>query len=79
MSLIIQRFQYTLLLFSGESVSMDSIKNCLKLLEKWEVLEVSSTHGLRLLALEPAYESLSGIEGLIEKFESYVCRAESEC
>lgn len=63
----------------SESVSMDSIKNCLKLLEKWEVLEVSSTHGLRLLALEPAYESLSGIEGLIEKFESYVCRAESEC
>nr|XP_014089802.2 glycerol-3-phosphate acyltransferase 1, mitochondrial isoform X2 [Bactrocera oleae] len=55
----------------AESVSTDSVRNCLKLLEKWSVLEISNDHGLRLLTLGTLYEtskeSLKTIIGRIAK------------
>ncbi|XP_067618536.1 glycerol-3-phosphate acyltransferase 1, mitochondrial isoform X2 [Eurosta solidaginis] len=41
----------------AESVSTDSVRNCLKLLEKWSVLEICNDHGLRLLSLGTLYET----------------------
>ncbi|XP_011198610.2 glycerol-3-phosphate acyltransferase 1, mitochondrial isoform X1 [Bactrocera dorsalis] len=55
----------------AESVSTDSVRNCLKLLEKWSVLEISNDHGLRLLTLGTLYEtskeSIKTIIGRIAK------------
>ncbi|CAD6994052.1 unnamed protein product [Ceratitis capitata] len=41
----------------AESVSTDSVRNCLKLLEKWSVLEICNDHGVRLLTLGTLYET----------------------
>ncbi|XP_054726101.1 glycerol-3-phosphate acyltransferase 1, mitochondrial isoform X1 [Anastrepha obliqua] len=55
----------------AESVSTDSVRNCLKLLEKWSVLEICNDHGLRLLTLGTLYdtskESIKTIVGRIAK------------
>ncbi|XP_017481697.1 PREDICTED: glycerol-3-phosphate acyltransferase 1, mitochondrial [Rhagoletis zephyria] len=55
----------------AESVSTDSVRNCLKLLEKWSVLEICNDHGLRLLTLGTLYEtskeSIKTIVGRISK------------
>ncbi|XP_013103454.2 glycerol-3-phosphate acyltransferase 1, mitochondrial isoform X2 [Stomoxys calcitrans] len=40
-----------------ESISTDSVRNCLKVLEKWFVVEISNQSGLRLLALGTLYET----------------------
>jgi glycerol-3-phosphate O-acyltransferase 1/2 len=56
----------------GESMSTDSIKNCLKLLEKWSVVEVHLNHTVRQISLYHAYESMEDIQMVIEKIERFV-------
>lgn len=56
----------------GESISTDSIKNCLKLIEKWAVVEVHSICGIRELTLNPQFNSLSEVQEVIEKIERFV-------
>lgn len=56
----------------GESLSTDSIKNCLKLVEKWGVVEVDSQSGTRKLSMNSTYNSLEGIEGIVEKVERFI-------
>lgn len=56
----------------GEAVSTDSIKNCLKLLVKWSVVEVDVQSGVRILLLTSLYNSQAGVEGVIEKIQKFV-------
>lgn len=56
----------------GESLSTDSIKNCLKLVEKWGVIEVDSQNGARQLSMNSTYNSLEGIQSAVEKVERFV-------
>lgn len=56
----------------GESLSTDSIKNCLKLVEKWGVVDVDSSTGTRLLSMNSAYNTLEGIQIAAEKIERFV-------
>lgn len=56
----------------GESISVDSIRNCLKLLEKWDVIEISSATGMRLVALSNMYNSSCGIENITKRIEQCV-------
>lgn len=56
----------------GEAISTDTIKNCLKLLEKWAVLEVDSQSGVRIVSLTSLYNSKTGIENVLEKIERFV-------
>lgn len=59
-------------LITGESISVDSIRNCVKLLEKWSVLEISSSTGMRILSLGGLYDSLNGVESVIERIQKCV-------
>jgi glycerol-3-phosphate O-acyltransferase 1/2 len=56
----------------GESISTDTIKNCLKLLEKWAVVEVDTQSGVRIVSLTSLYNTQTGIENVIEKIERFV-------
>lgn len=56
----------------GESISTDSIKNCLKLIEKWAVVEVHSNCGVRQITLKPYFNSLNEVQTVIEKIERFV-------
>lgn len=56
----------------GESVSIDSVKNCVKLIEKWSVIEVHLNHGIRELGLSSQFNSLPGVQAIAEKIERFV-------
>lgn len=56
----------------GESLSTDSIKNCLKLAEKWVVLEVNVTSGVRHLSLSTFYNSEEDLLEVAEKIQRFV-------
>lgn len=58
--------------FTGESISVDSIRNCVKLLEKWSVLEISSSTGMRMLSLGGLYDTVNGVESVIERIQKCV-------
>ncbi|XP_055679469.1 glycerol-3-phosphate acyltransferase 1, mitochondrial isoform X1 [Lutzomyia longipalpis] len=57
----------------GESVSVEMIKNCLKLLEKWSVVQVECAGGVRLLSLTHRYHSSAGIEEVYHKIQAFNC------
>lgn len=59
----------------GESMSTDSIKNCLKLLEKWSVVEVRLNSSVRQINLCPKYNSFDArfeIQAVAERIERFV-------
>lgn len=42
---------------AAESISTDTIRNCIKMFEKLSVIEITSTTGVRLVSLGGAYDS----------------------
>ncbi|KAL9891613.1 glycerol-3-phosphate acyltransferase mino isoform 1-T3 [Glossina fuscipes fuscipes] len=57
----------------AESISTDSVKNCLKVLEKWSVIEISNQSGLRLLALGTLYETCRGsLKNIVQRISDIV-------
>lgn len=56
----------------GEAISTDTIKNCLKLLERWAVVEVDSQSGVRIVSLTSLYNTHSGVENVIDKIQRFV-------
>uniref|UniRef100_A0A336MYD6 CSON009880 protein n=1 Tax=Culicoides sonorensis TaxID=179676 RepID=A0A336MYD6_CULSO len=56
----------------GESISTDSIRNCIKLLEKWSIVDISTRTGARLLSLNPVYDSKIGINNTINRIKKFI-------
>lgn len=56
----------------GESISTDSIRNCIKLLEKWQVMETEVNDGIRLVSLCLLYNSPIGVQSIIDKIGRFV-------
>lgn len=56
----------------GESISVDSIRNCIKLFEKWSILEISNATGVRLISLCNVHDSTIGVENVIQRIQKYV-------
>ncbi|XP_023291994.2 glycerol-3-phosphate acyltransferase 1, mitochondrial isoform X1 [Lucilia cuprina] len=57
----------------AESISTDSVRNCLKVLEKWYVIEISNQCGLRLLALGTLYEtSRDSLKNIVQRITNIV-------
>ncbi|XP_034487418.1 glycerol-3-phosphate acyltransferase 1, mitochondrial isoform X2 [Drosophila innubila] len=55
----------------AESISTDSVRNCLKLLEKWSVIEVCNQRGMRLISLNTLYEmSRDSLNTIVQKIEA---------
>lgn len=55
----------------AESLSTDTIKNCMKLLEKWSVLECHIQEGTKVYYLNPKYESEEMLVTVIGKAELF--------
>uniref|UniRef100_U5EQV3 Putative mitochondrial glycerol-3-phosphate acyltransferase gpat n=1 Tax=Corethrella appendiculata TaxID=1370023 RepID=U5EQV3_9DIPT len=56
----------------GESISTDSIKNCLKLFEKRSIIEIKNNNGVRLIQLNCAHETTLGVQNIIQSIEKFV-------
>ncbi|XP_037732368.1 glycerol-3-phosphate acyltransferase 1, mitochondrial isoform X1 [Drosophila subpulchrella] len=57
----------------AESISTDSVRNCLKLLEKWSVIEVCNQQGMRLISLNTLYEmSRESLNAIVKKIDAIV-------
>ncbi|XP_001358255.4 glycerol-3-phosphate acyltransferase 1, mitochondrial isoform X1 [Drosophila pseudoobscura] len=57
----------------AESISTDSVRNCLKLLEKWSVIEVCNQQGMRLISLNTLYEmSRDSLNTIVKKIDAIV-------
>lgn len=62
----------SILNLTGESISTDTMRNCMKMLEKNSVIEITSTTGVRLVSLCRNYDSIEGVRGIVHKIESTV-------
>lgn len=60
------------LLRIGESVSTDSIRNCIKVFEKWSVIEISSFTGVRMISLGHMFDTDLGIDNTIQRIQKVV-------
>lgn len=56
----------------GECISTDSIRNCLKLLEKWTVVETDARSGVKIISLNLLYNSMMGVQSIVNKIEKFV-------
>ena len=56
----------------GESISTDSIKNCLKLFEKFAYIEIQNNKGVRIVQLSSHCESTYEVQNIIEKVRKFV-------
>lgn len=56
----------------GESVSTDTIRNCIKLFEKWDIIRISMTSGARLINLKQKYSSPVGVKSTIDRIKKFI-------
>lgn len=59
-------------ILKGESVSLEMVKNCVKLLEKWSVTRIESESGVRLITITEDYKSSEGIEYVYDRIQKFV-------
>ena len=57
---------------AGESISTDTIRNCIKVFEKWSVIDISSSTGVRLVSLTNLYDTSNGIQNIIQRIRKIV-------
>lgn len=55
----------------GEAISVDTIKNCIKLLEKWTVVVVDSRTGARMIELGENFDSLYNVRDVVDRIEKF--------
>ncbi|XP_053682583.1 glycerol-3-phosphate acyltransferase 1, mitochondrial isoform X2 [Sabethes cyaneus] len=56
----------------GESISTDSVRNCLKVLEKRSYIEISNNNGSRIVSLASQYDSSLEVQSIIRSMEKFV-------
>ncbi|EAT41268.1 AAEL007080-PA [Aedes aegypti] len=56
----------------GESISTDTVRNCLKVLEKRSAIEIVNNNGVRLVSLAPAFDSPTEVQTIIHSMEKFV-------
>lgn len=56
----------------AESISTDTIKNCIKMLEKSSFVEISNVGGVRVISLNKNYDSADGVQEITQQIESLI-------
>lgn len=56
----------------GESISTDSIRNCMKMLEKLEILEILSSTGVRQVSLTDRHDNRNSVKEIIGRLQKTV-------
>lgn len=52
---------------SGESISTDSIRNCLKMLEKLKIIDIKNNGGVRQVSLTDDNDDEQSVEAVVER------------
>lgn len=60
-----------LFFFAGESISVDAVKNALKLFQHWDYLDCYAEDKIRLLYLKNAHDNQDSIDTLFNKINQY--------
>lgn len=55
----------------AECISAETVRNALKLFEKWDVVEISTNYGIRVLTLTPLYCSKISIDTIVNYIQRY--------
>ncbi|XP_055616863.1 glycerol-3-phosphate acyltransferase 1, mitochondrial isoform X2 [Toxorhynchites rutilus septentrionalis] len=56
----------------GESISIDSVRNCLKVLEKRSNIEITNNSGVRIVSLAAEFDSTAEVLSIIQSVEKFV-------
>lgn len=56
----------------GESISTDTVRNCLKYLEKRSYIEITNNAGVRIVSLAASYDSTEQVQAIIDSVERFV-------
>lgn len=59
-------------MLTGESISTDIIRTCMKMLEKQNYIEIISTDGARMVSLTKKYDCEERVREIINRIESVV-------
>lgn len=57
---------------AAESISTDTIRNCMKVLEKLGAIEITNTTGVRCVSLQEKYDAYDSLQCIVQRFESIV-------
>lgn len=60
------------LCMTEESISTDTIRNCMKMLEKSGYIEITNGNGTRAVALQKNYDSIKDVRNITQRIESIV-------
>lgn len=56
----------------GESISTDTVRNCLKYLEKRSNIEITNNAGVRIVSLAASFDSTEQVQTIIDSMERFV-------
>ncbi|XP_052869572.1 glycerol-3-phosphate acyltransferase 1, mitochondrial [Anopheles cruzii] len=56
----------------GESISTDTVRNCLKVFEKRSYIETTNNSGVRLVSLLPPFDSEAEVQSIVQQVEYFV-------
>lgn len=56
----------------GESISTDTVRNCLKYLEKCSHIEITNNAGVRIVSLAASYDSTEQVQTIIDSVQRFV-------
>ncbi|XP_058118845.1 glycerol-3-phosphate acyltransferase 1, mitochondrial isoform X2 [Anopheles coustani] len=56
----------------GESISTDTVRNCLKVFQKRSYIEITNNNGVRLVSLMPAVDNVSEVNSILEQVQLFV-------
>lgn len=71
-------FLITIVLIPEESVSVDTVKNALKLFQKWEILECHAQNKLRLYYLKENQDNSESVTALYNRIKKFQMNPDKE-
>uniref|UniRef100_A0A182QUZ3 Phospholipid/glycerol acyltransferase domain-containing protein n=1 Tax=Anopheles farauti TaxID=69004 RepID=A0A182QUZ3_9DIPT len=56
----------------GESISTDTVRNCLKVFQKRSYIEITNNNGVRLVSLQPPFDTMSEVQNIVQQVHIFV-------
>ncbi|XP_053671320.1 glycerol-3-phosphate acyltransferase 1, mitochondrial [Anopheles nili] len=56
----------------GESISTDTVRNCLKVFQKRSYIEITNNNGVRLVSLMPPFDTLTEVQNIVQQVHIFV-------
>ncbi|XP_035901980.1 glycerol-3-phosphate acyltransferase 1, mitochondrial isoform X5 [Anopheles stephensi] len=56
----------------GESISTDTVRNCLKVFQKRSYIEITNNNGVRLVSLQAPYDTMAELQNIVQEVHIFV-------